>query len=533
MHPPASALRLLSLLALLRAPEALAFEGSLDALVDSNGFLAERVVNRAASPIGELSLALTAASVRGTPIALLPAVASPNLMAGPLELTGTLRELADPLSGALCSGREEERWAIRLDGSLHPGARRGVVLSPFPSHLDLFWLQEEGGPAAIGGLVRAPLPAGVAGTLLLLASLPPEGGASASWFSDRPETVSPYLLHGGCRLAAGGSTLAAAIAGTLSLSPVYPPGGCLRATIAHTSTPLRVTGAIAIATPSYLLPDGRFPDRVGAGGLASELKLPFGRLVGSYEASLSRLPLLPVTFREHEQRGEIVLTAGENPISVLLRYAQERSATRVGRLIVDEELTGGLECNLDRVRLLLTSLWSWSNLYDPAQVVEAAGRLAPPGGRSGVSLELAVGFRFPGLRAGSSSSLPLPEEGWSALCGAAGLVGRGYAAADAAGEASGGAPAWEPDNPPWGESALPWGSGERREPSFTGRLTVSLPLERGALSLRLALASPVRLSGACELAARPFKQLVVTAAWRQEWESGAGGRETRATRVAR
>ncbi len=510
--------------ALLLAPcgarELHALESELDALVDSRGYAAERILDRLSSPLGDLSLALTGAAVRGVPTSILPAVVCPYLTAGPLDLRGMLRELADPTGHAPGTSLYGERTGVCLDGSLQPGPRRGVILSPFPRHLDLFWLREEAGPTELGALTFARLPEEADAALFLLASLPPGGEQGAAWFSDAPALDPPYILHGGGSLAAGGRILAATVAGALSLSPVEPPGGYLRATLSHASPSLRVTATAVGATPSFLLPDGGLPDRVAAAGIASELLLPFGGAGGSYSAFLSRLPLVPVPYRESEHQAEVDLTIGTRPVRLIFRYRQDRSGTRVGRLILDEELAGSLAFDFTWTRLVLSSAWSWSNYYDPKQSVEVVWNVGTSGRAAGPSLELGAGCRLPGGRVARSAVLALPEEGWCALAGAAGVVRRGLLAA-------------EPDNRPGGssredaapsgkgEGGLPWSSRGAQEPSLTGRLSVTVPFERGAACLQIALANPTKLSSIEDIIRRPLKRLVISATWHQASDPAA------------
>jgi len=515
-------------LTLCGARELRALDSELDAVVDSRGFAAERILDRFPSPLGDLSLALTGAAIRGVPTALLPAIVCPYLTAGPVELHGLIRELADPVAHGPATSLYDERAGICLDGSLQPGPRRGVVLSPFPRHLDLFWLREEAGPTTLGALSFARLPSEVDGTLFLLASVPPEGVPSAAWFPQARSSDSPYVLHGGGSLTAGGRPLTATIAGALSLSPVEPPGGYLRATLSHTSGSFHLTASAVGATPSFLLPDGGLPERMATAGLASGLLLPFGSAGGSYRAFVSRLPLLPVPYRESGQEAEVDLTLGKSPVRLAFRYEQQRTGTRLGRLVVDEELAGSLACDFAWTRLALSSAWSWSNLHDPKQSVEVAWTAGRSGGAEGPTFELALGCRLPGGRVVSSPGYPFPEEGWSAFAGAAGVAGGGLLAAGRDKERGGGsrenaAPSSK------GEGGLPWSSRGTPDPCLTGRLSVAVPFGRGAFSLKVALANPVKLSMVDELVARPLKRLVVTATWHQVSEP-APRREQTGTR---
>ena len=518
------AVRFLILAALCGAPQLHGLESELDALADSRGYAAQRLRDRFASPIGELTFALTGASVRGVPTALLPAVVSPYLTAGPLRLEGLLHELADPVGHAPGTTLYKERSGVCLDGSLQPGQRRGVLFSPFPSHLDLFWLREEAGPTMLGALSFVRLPEEVDGTFFLLATLPPEGEPSAAWFSDAETLDPPYVFHAGGSLSAGGRLLETTIAGALSLSPVEPPGGWLRATIGHASPSFHLSATAVGATPSALLPDGRFPDRVASAGFAAELLLPFGSAAGSYHAFLLRLPLLPVSYRENGQQAEVDLTVGESPVRLVFGYEQERSATRVGRVIVDEELSGRLVCDFPWTRFALSSAWSWSNLYDPEQSVEAAWKVGPSARAEGPSLELAIGCRLPGGRIARSPVLVLPEEGWSSLAGAAGVAGRGLRAAELKEERSGESRE-EGASPTQGASTLPLTARRAQEPSLTGRVSARVPFRQGSLSLQVALANPVRLSVVDELIERPLKRLIVTATLHLDGESGARQKE--------
>jgi len=202
------------------------------------------------------------------------------LTAGPLEITGPLREALTPHASSAGSPAWAESGSAELDTALEPPRRYGVVIAPLGMPLE--WLAartSEGvvSAASIGFAGRSaedqdPVGADAMALVALPESQPDPDPPGVPWFdrSPAPAGTAHLLLRAFCRDPVGRS-FRAGIATALSLLQTAPPGTWWRLGLdasvvgpsAATSASgpmcdndreLRVRTLLALTSPAYRTP---------------------------------------------------------------------------------------------------------------------------------------------------------------------------------------------------------------------------------------------------------------------------------------
>lgn len=178
------------------------------------------------------------------------------LTAGPLKPRGLLRLLFRPLCYQPGSDLFREDTDLRLDRSLNPCRRAGLLLEPLPGHLGLFFFNSPEKKSKYGGYLclgrgEARLEA------LVLTSRPGQPEQAEEWLSIPAPYPGGRLLHlgarAGCAVCAWNLNLFAAICG----GERTPPGHTAQLAVVRRSGGTKLALAWGICSPGFLTPDGR------------------------------------------------------------------------------------------------------------------------------------------------------------------------------------------------------------------------------------------------------------------------------------
>jgi len=274
------------------------------------------------------------------------------LTAGPLKPKGLLRLLFRPLCYRPGSDLFQEDTDLRLDRSLNPCRRAGLLLEPLPGHLGLFSFSSPEKKAKSGGYLCLGL-GEVRLEALALTSRPEQPEQAEEWLSLPAPYPGGRLLHlgarAGCAVSGWNLNLFAAVCG----GERTPPGHTAQLAVARRSGGKKLALAGGICSPGFLTPDGRggLP-RLRAGicaclgdrgplrvrGLAELLLKPSGQacavgLRREYREELSARLLLPVRDAVWRLEGKAVVESAaeqEEPAHLSTAVSGEAELAREG-----------------------------------------------------------------------------------------------------------------------------------------------------------------------------------------------------------
>ncbi len=228
-------------------------------------------------------------------------ISSPMVTAGPVNLSGILPQLYNPLSHGPGSGVFSESTDITLDIDLDIGSRIGIVLGAVPRHWEWFLLYKEDVGAQVGSLIAFSFGQRVGFEFLGLLSNPSDrlrGGGDESWFVDPSPFAGGLLSHLAGSFAFDLQPVSLYLSAAVSAGQRVLPGGVYSLCATWPGRRSDIVLLIGYCSDHFFTPEGRSGDLQWIFATRLVWNCRSTLLFGSYRKEISRAPTFPAAFRE-------------------------------------------------------------------------------------------------------------------------------------------------------------------------------------------------------------------------------------------
>ncbi len=336
-------------------------------------------------------------------------LATPHLDLGPIREAGLLKELSRPCG----IGSMRQQSAITLDRSLSGSSVEGGVVrmegaAPGSLPLELFALRRAGlapdGTRSAGAHHSAALGSSsrlsTAAEVTVFGSERQDAGEveSSDWFAPLPRIEIPYVTRLGIGFSTSRDRLTVYANGGVAVSDRTRPAGFCSSYFSYHGrrriqsdrkgrSPLLVTSVSlsgGAVNPDYVDDDGRYAPYVAVMQPAASVRLPGLSVRGSYRYRLSRLPLLPVVWREQSHSLSISSRVDFGLVGLTLGISERLRFTEEGRALLATRSAVGLKLPLGPIGLSGQLVLNHSN--DADDRVDYIGALELAGNRGHIEL---------------------------------------------------------------------------------------------------------------------------------------------------
>lgn len=177
----------------------------------------------------------------------------PWLTAGPLSVTGLLKEIYNPLGYTSVSNIFRERTGINLNASFTDYGKKGFTVEIIPDNLGFYWF-ESSGTYKYGGFLSYKND--LSAELLFSFSIPEPDQMPDSWFIDSPVFPGGKLFHNAFRLSFNVPALSWCLSGCFSYGEKVKNGHFININIEHENKIFKMSGLTGLSSVYYFDPDG-------------------------------------------------------------------------------------------------------------------------------------------------------------------------------------------------------------------------------------------------------------------------------------